>query len=240
MRLATVLAAGIIALTLAACDEGNDVVSNEIVESVPWSAPEMLTYRVLDNDDDEVGSLEMSVEAVGDTFAMRQRFDFPEDGFANESEVVVDAETLFPLTVAYEIDGPEGLISCEGEYEGGMVTVLNVRVDGEKEEDLDVPALRYDSWSDLFIWRTIPFAQGYDVEYADVVACQAPAPPQLLGVKLEVTGGEMVEVPAGTFDTWKVEIDAGRDQEAWFTTDDEHVLVKYDNGEQVFELVEGP
>ena len=113
-----------------------------------------------------------------------------------------------------------------------------MREDGERTDTLDVPNVAYDSWTDLFIWRTINFSQGFDIEYADIVACQAPAPPKRLAVKLEVTGGETIEVPAGSFDTWLVEIDAGRDQKAWFTTDDAHILVRYDNGDQIFELIE--
>lgn len=167
-------------------------------------------------------------------------YEFPEDEFVNDAVVVVAAETLMPLTTDYTIEGPEGTVTCEATYEGGIVNVHNVRIDGERDDEVDIPNLRYDSWSDLFIWRTIAFAQGYDVEYADVVACQSPAPPDLIGTKLEVTGGEVIEVSAGTFDTWKVEIEAVRDQDAWFTVDEPHTLIKYDNGEVVFELVEGP
>lgn len=240
MRFAFGVAGLTLLLLLTACGSGTKVKSNEIVDTIPWTAPETTKYRVLDNDDKERGTLEMTVEEDGDTYVLRQHFEFPDDDFVNESEVVVDATTLMPQTVHYEIDGPEGLISCEGAYDGGVVHVHNVRTDGEKDDDLDVPNFRYDSWSDLFVWRTIRFSQSYDIEYADVVACQAPAGPQLLGTKIEVKGGETVEVPAGTFDTWKVEIKAGRDQKAWFTTDDSHTLVKYDNGVDVFELVEGP
>lgn len=238
MKRALAVAVALPVLLLAGCDGGDNIKSNEIVESIPWDAPETAVYRVLDDDDEEVGTLEMTIEEEGGTYILRQYFDFPEDGFVNEAEVVVDASTLMPEVVQYAIDGPEGRITCDGEYEGGRVEVLNVRVDGEREDELDIPNFRYDSWSDLFIWRTIRFAQGYEVEYADVVACQAPAPPQLIGVKLRVTGGDMIEVPAGTFDTWKMDIEAGRDQEAWFTTGEARVLVRYDNGEQVFELVE--
>ncbi|HUF53672.1 MAG TPA: hypothetical protein VMR52_07860 [Dehalococcoidia bacterium] len=240
MRLVIALTGALLLATLAACDEGDNIKSNEIVEAIPWAASETAVYRVLDDDDDEVGTLEMSIEQGGDTYVLRQYFEFPEDDFVNDAVVVVDAATLMPLTTDYSIEGPEGDITCEAVYDGGIVRVHNVRTDGERDDDLDIPVQRYDSWSDLFIWRTIDFSQGYDVEYADVVACQSPAPPDLIGTKLEVTGGEVIDVPAGTFDTWKVEIDAIRDQDAWFTTDEAHTLVKYDNGEVLFELIEAP
>ena len=48
-------------------------------------------------------------------------------------------------------------------------------------------------------------------------------------------------MPAGTFDAWHLEIESGGEtQDAWYTTDDAHTLLKYDNGESTFELTEAP
>ena len=225
-------------LLLAACAEDN-IKATDIVTRIPWPDTERATYRVLDDDGEEVGTLEMSVDPEGDdAYLLGQHFSFPGREFTNDAAAVVGRAELQPRRTTYVIDGPDGVASCSAEYEGSDVTVLNIREDGERTDTLDVPNIAYDSWSDLFIWRTIDFAQGFEIEYADIVACQAPAPPQRLSVKLEVTGGEMIDVPAGTFDTWRLEIDAGRDQKAWFTTDDAHILVRYDNGDQIFELIE--
>ncbi len=235
MRLIIVALAAV--LLLAACAEDN-IKSADIVTQIPWPDVERATYRVLDDDGEEVGTLVMTVASEGaDAYLLGQSFVFSEAGFTNEAEVSVARAGLQPLRTAYVIDGPEGVASCSAEYEGSDVTVTNIREDGERIDTLNVPNVAYDSWSDLFLWRTIDFSQGFEAEYADIVACQAPAPPQRLAVKLEVTGGEMIDVPAGTFDTWLVEIEAGRDQKAWFTTDDAHILVRYDNGDQVFELI---
>lgn len=234
----TIIVAIAAVLLLAACTEDN-IRATDIVTQIPWPDEERATYRVLDDDGDEVGTLEMSVASEGaDAYLLRQDFVFPADEFTNNAAVVVGRADLQPLLTTYVIDGPDGVASCSAEYVGSDVIVLNIREDGERTDELDVPHVAYDSWSDLFIWRTIDFSQGFEIEYADIVACQAPAPPQRLAVKLEVTGGEMIDVPAGTFDTWRVEIDAGRDQKAWFTTDDAHILVRYDNGDQIFELIE--
>ena len=234
----TIIVAIAAVLLLAACAEDN-IKATDIVTQIPWPDEERAVYRVLDDDGEEVGTLEMTVDPEGDdAYLLRQHFTFPEANFTNEADVVVGRDDLQPRHTTYVIDGPDGVASCIAEYVGSDVTVLNVREDGERTDTLDVPNVAYDSWTDLFIWRTINFSQGFDIEYADIVACQAPAPPQRLAVKLEVTGGETIEVPAGSFDTWLVEIDAGRDQKAWFTTDDAHILVRYDNGDQIFELIE--
>jgi hypothetical protein len=225
-------------LLLAACTEDN-IKATDIVTEIPWPDQERASYRVLDDDGEEVGTLEMSVRPEGDdAYLLRQDFTFPGDDFTNNAAVVVGRSDLQPRSTTYVIEGPDGVASCRADYEGSDVTVVNEREDGERTDTLDVPHVAYDSWSDLFVWRTIDFSQGFEIEYADIVACQAPAPPQRLAVKLEITGGETIEVPAGSFDTWRVEIDAGRDQKAWFTTDDAHILVRYDNGDQIFELID--
>lgn len=236
MRLIIVALAAV--LLLAACADDN-IKSTDIVTQIPWPAEERATYRVLDDEGVEVGALVMTVASDrSDTYLLGQSFSFPEAGFTNEAEVDVGRTDLRPRRTSYVIDGPDGVASCSADYVGSDVNVLNEREDGERTDTLDVPNVAYDSWSDLFIWRTIDFSQGFEIEYADIVACQAPAPPQRLAVRLEVTGREPLEVPAGTFDTWRVEIDAGRAQKAWFTTDDAHILVRYDNGDQIFELIE--
>ena len=48
---------------------------------------------------------------------------------------------------------------------------------------------------------------------------------------------EEVEVPAGTFQAWRLEIrSGGRTQKAWYADDGPRTLVRYDNGDLVFEL----
>lgn len=238
MRVRLLLLSPLVLLAALACDSDDDLKSTDIVTEIPWTAPETNTYRVLDDDGEEVGTVELSIEQDGDELTLRQDFDFPELEFTNEAEVVVDSQELQPRASTYQVAGPEGVASCEAEYEPRRVSVHNVREDGEHDETLTVPPVTYDSWSDLFLWRTIDFTPGYEVEYTDVVACQVPAPPARLPVKLEVREPEEVVVPAGSYDAFRVDAEAGADQKAWFTTDSTHTLVKYDNGTVTFELTE--
>ncbi|MEX0681949.1 MAG: DUF3108 domain-containing protein [Dehalococcoidia bacterium] len=225
-------------LLVAACSGGDSVVSRDVVDQIPWPETETATYRVLNDDAKEVGTMVLTVEPgeEGET-VLRQHFDFPETGFTNDAEVVVDSAELQPRSSRFQIDGPEGVLDCEATYEGSEVKVHRVGEDGARDDTLDVPSVAHDSWSDLFVWRTITFSQGFDTAYTDMLSCVL-AKPQRLEIKLDVTGSEEVEVPFGTFEAWRVEIEAGRDQKAWFTTDDAHILVRYDNGEQVFELTD--
>jgi hypothetical protein len=60
-------------------------------------------------------------------------------------------------------------------------------------------------------------------------------------VRIEVAGREQLEVPAGTFQAWRLEIRSGSvRQVAWYADDERRHLLKYDNSQQVFLLEEMP
>jgi hypothetical protein len=226
-------------LALAAACTDEDVTANDIVGAVPWEGPETAKYIVFDNDDEEaVGSLTMTIEPGPAITTLRQYFEFPDAGFVNDAAVVVDSTTLQPRETHFQIEGPEGDLVCDAQYTAGEVTAHRVGEDGERDDTLDIPHTVYDSWSDLFVWRTLPFAEGYAAEYADVLSCTLDRT-QLIGVGLSVREMEEAEVPAGAFDAWRMEIDSGGDtQHAWYSADEAHLLLRYDNGEVTFELLE--
>jgi hypothetical protein len=228
-------------LLATACASNETITSADIVSQIPWSGPETVDYRVLDNDDDPVGFLTLSIEeeAAG-AWRLRQSFDFPDKGFTNEAEVIVDGSTLQPESSTFKIVGPDGNLDCSAEYSTGRVETHRVGEDGEHDDTITIPNIAYDSWGDLFVWRTIEFGDGYEKDYADVLACTLSRPGKI-GVSLKIDEREEVTVPAGTFDAWHLEIDSGGEtQHAWYTTDDAHTLLKYDNGESTFELTSAP
>lgn len=225
-------------LLLTSCTT-EDLTSTDIVEDIPWSAPESASYRVIDDDGEEVGTLETTIEETDNgALSLRQDFDFPEADFVNNAEVIVDAESLQPRSTSFKIVGPDGTISCGAAYLEGEVTVERVGEDDTRTDTLDVPAIAYDSWSDLFLWRTIAFAEDYTVEYTDILSCTLDRT-QKLGVTLTVEEREEIEVPAGTFETWRLEIESGgAEQTAWYTTDESRQLIRYHNGRETFELTD--
>ncbi len=207
----------------------------EIVAAVPWSGPETARYRLLQGDELK-GVGELSLELDGDTLLLAQRFQFPHDGLSDEVSAVVDAATLRPRRVERVIGGPEGERNCQAAYDGGMVTVEQQAKEDTRTDRFAVPARSYDSWSDLFLWRTIAFSEEYQAKYFDILSCTLTKP-QVVLVVLRVKGREPVSVPAGTFDAWRLEIrSGGRTQKAWYADDSARTLVRYDNGDLVFEL----
>ena len=230
---AIVLAFGLLA---AGCsDDSNSVISNtEVVSQIPWAGPEVARYHIAQDDVEGIGILVL--EESDGVLVLSQSFDVPEEGVTDTIVVDTDPDTIRPLTVSRVIDGPDGVRICDAQYAPSSVTVEQVGEDEERTDVLEVPDRSYDSWADLFLWRTLDFRPGFQVSYRDVLSCSL-AKPELLTVGLTVKGLETITVPAGTYDTWRLEIDSGGGtQDAWFADDESRVLVKYDNDLQVWEL----
>ncbi len=223
-------------LLAGACAQQEHITSRDIITKVPWSVPETDSYRVLDSNGKEVGAAQFKIETNGANLRLSQHYDYAAAGYVNDSVVVADPAGLQPVSTNYTLNGPNGNLTCEAHYSVGQVSAHRVGRDGERTDSLDVPAIAYDSWSDLFLWRTIDFGQGFQTDYVDILSCTLDKT-QKIGVTLTVKAQEQVTVPAGAYDTWRLEIDSGGStQKAWYTTDAAHTLVKYYNGDQTFEL----
>jgi len=230
-----VAALSFLALAMAACQEETSTLSGEdIVSNIPWRAPEEARYRLLDGEEVK-GSGVLRIESDDGETTFTQEFESEE--FHDEVVAVADAQTLRARSVQRVIEGPEGPRRWQVEYRDSTALVIQRSEEDERRDEVSIPANSYDSWTDIFIWRTIDFREGYEATYTDVLSATL-AEPQVISQTLEVTGRETVEVPAGSFDAWRLEIrSSGGKQKAWFADDEARTLVRYDNGNLVFELL---
>jgi hypothetical protein len=222
-------------LALAACTSETTTLSGEaLVSDIPWLSSEEARYRLMDGGD-EKGSGVLTIDTQGERVTFGQAFE--SEDFSDEAEAVVDGATMEPESVRRVIDGPEGERRWEAQYEDAAVTVVQKSEDDERRDKISVPTSSYDSWTDVFLWRTIDFRDGYESSYSDVLSATL-ARPQVISQTVRVKGKETVEVPAGKFEAWRLEIrsDEGS-QEAWYADTDTRPLVRYDNGSLVFELI---
>ena len=229
-------------IVAAACLTAREVCAqedHEIVEGVPWSDSERAEYVLLDRGDPEVecGTGTLTVERQGDQFQLTLRFEDGEN--SDTSTVMVDDETLQPFSVRREriIEGE--IEAVEGTYDREEQAIRVVEFIGD-DEPREVPRrldeeVFYDNESSLFIWRAILFEEGYEATYNTVLVNQGGATRE---VTLRVRGKEEIEVRAGVFDAWRVDISTeGLSQIAFFADTPEHQLVFYDNSVNIFELV---
>lgn len=152
----------------------------------------------------------------------------------DDIKVVVDAKTLKPISSTRTIVDKNDQETIEVTYgdEGALIE------QGDRQSGLSVPAHSYDNDSSLFLWRTLPFAEGYEASYTTIISNRRSRQQ----VVLRVTGKESVTVPAGSFDAWRLEITTSNARQlAWFSTDAARVLLRYDNDRNViFELMSRP
>jgi hypothetical protein len=224
----------LLAVAFAACKSDSVTLSGqEILSTIPWRAPEQARYRLLDGGEVQ-GSGVLVIESQDGEFSFRQEFESEE--FRDKTVAVADGGTLQPKSVQRVIEGPDGERSWEVTYEGGIATVVQRSQDDERRDEVTVPTRSYDSWTDVFLWRTIDFRAGYEATYVDVLSATL-AKPGVISQKLRVTGRETIVVPAGTFEAWRLEITSSDgSQTAWYADTPERLLVRYDNGSLVFEL----
>lgn len=230
------LALAVAALLLAAACVGgsDDLVGQEVVSEIPWAGAEAARYRLMDGDELK-GSGVLTIEPRDGELVLRQ--EFQGGGFTDRATAVVDAATMRPRRVERVIEGPKGRRECLATYSSGLAVVEQRSAKDERRDELDVPSPSYDSWTDIFLWRTLSFDTGFRATYVDVLTCTL-ARPQLTSVTLEVAGKEEVVVPAGSFQAWRLEIRSkGQTQKAWFADAPGRPLVRYDNGSLIFELL---
>jgi hypothetical protein len=241
-----VLVAGCL-LAAAGCggDETSDIsTGGPVLGEIPWQDSERAVYRVLDGDE-EIGSAGLSIgcnSASGafpgfpGTCLFVQTFEFSDRGITDEVLAVADAATLEPRRVTRTVDGPDGKRTWEATYGGSAVTVEQRDENDDRTDELDVPQDHNDTWTDLFLWRTLDLSEGYEGKYMGVVTADF-SKPDVITIALKVTGLEEVSVPAGTFSAWRLEIrSGGRTQKAWIADNPQRTLLRYDNTEIVFEL----
>lgn len=196
----------------------------------PWSGDEEQTYILVDDDGKHLGDAILAVVLDGDTTRLEQTF--ISDAAHDSIEVVVDSATLKPISSLRQIeesDGDETRIEVEYTEDGALI-----KQNDDKQSGLSVPEHSYDNDTSLFLWRTLPFADGYEASYTTIITNHRSRQK----VNLRVEGIEMVTVPAGTFEAWRLVITTSNARQiAWFADTPERTLVRYDNDRNlIFEL----
>lgn len=241
LRLFLIPAAFALGLLAVACYGQEDVETEDIVSAIPWPDVERTEYVILDGRGEEVlltGTL--SAERRAGQYELNLQFEDAE-GQRDESLVRVDAETMKPSFVRRQVARTDEAMVIEGEYDEveGILTIKEIDEDGdERTLPMRLEDHYYDNESSLFLWRTIPFEEGYEANYHTAIAAQGVQHT----VNVRVEEREEVSVRAGTFDAWLVEIRSeNRLQRLWFSDTPERLLLQYDNSRgQLFQLAELP
>jgi hypothetical protein len=195
------------------------------LQPAPWQDGSTASYDWLDASDNQVGTSQYSLALSEGTWTISETDKLP--GLEQKIEVQIDATALVPLGEHKTIQTANNNVEVTTQYANGKLTI-DAAVDGQnRNASLDVPANAIDNDQVLMTLRALPFAQDYTVTYVTIVAQNALK----VNTTFTVVSQESVTVPAGTFDTWRVELASGQNKQyAWYQVDAPHALVQYDNG----------
>jgi len=219
-----------------------------IVGQVPLVDGERYVYVLEDVEGDELGHGELVTRLEGTRFVLEQRYvGIAEDGRAaptDVTELAVEAATLAPFgalreAVREDDDGHEERDLFDWTYTAGEendVLAVERESDGDREtNELRLRSNYYDNESSLWLWRTLDFDEELDLNYVSV----NPIERTQQTVNIQTPARETIEVPAGTFEAWRVIVRNGRAiRSAWINVEAPHQLLQWDNGDLIFRLEE--
>ena len=195
------------------------------IAQIPWPDDEVTTYTVQDAEGSAIGTLELTIQRDDGTYTLTQVVDVTIEGQQVQDTVSVTASAtdLKPLSMTETVLFSGQTIEVVATYSEGEVAIV-ATVDGEEQSaTIAIPEDAYDDGEVLFLLRAIPFQVGYRATYTDVVPAAGLMPEATVSVAAE----EAVEVPAGSFDCYKVELTVlGTTQYLWYDTESPHYLVK--------------
>jgi len=137
------------------------------------------------------------------------------------SRVEVEADSFKPIHSKWKV----GVIGeADVTYSGALARLKTTGKDEVRE--IDLGGVVYDNEEVIQLMRRLPLVSDYKTTLRIFTGLGGG---NVMTVEAKVTGQEKVEVPAGSFDCFKVELSTIR-QTFWYSTDAHHYLVKFEAG----------
>jgi tetratricopeptide (TPR) repeat protein len=146
-------------------------------------------------------------------------------GSQSVSHVEVDADTFSPIHSAWK---HTLLGEVDAVYSSDHADLKTTGKDDVQKLDFDAPVI--DNEEAVEWMRRLPLADGYKINQPVLASLGCHVVP----IKWEVSGPEKVEIPAGTYDCYKVALSIG--QTFWYSSDTNRYLVKFEAGGVIAEL----
>ncbi|HEY8491036.1 MAG TPA: DUF3108 domain-containing protein [Dehalococcoidia bacterium] len=238
---ALALLAVLVALLGAACNSQPSLRGTEDVpiRDIPWSDGEETHYALRNDDGERIGSGTLRIERDGETYRLTQSYQAHTEANRSPTDTdemvsVVQAADLKPVRFERRANNDDELYQVEAEFAGDQVLATFTRGNRSQDRETSLPEQAYDNESLVFLWRAMPLEDEFSARIVaiafDVVGRSILKPV----ATLRVVQQERVEVPAGAFNTWRVEaLTGGRTVTAWIGVEAPHYLVKYDSGRNV-------
>jgi len=219
----------ILCIVLAGCAPKEGIA----ISAIPWADEEETSYIIQDQEGNTIGSGNLTIAKEGESYILGEYWEVGE--VKQTISIKVASDDLKPISEQQTILSAQGEMKINTTYTDSKLKIEAETPQGPQTVEIDVPEDAYDNDEVLFLFRALPFEEGYQATYTNVVASAAQKPE----VTITISGKEQVSAPAGLFDCWKLEFEvAGQKQYMWYGVDSPHYLVKYDNGQSIILLQE--
>lgn len=204
------------------------------LETEPWIDGEILRYDVRLPGGMSIGTVitKISSATVGSEDVWRlEVFRFFGAGQYGVSRIEARKKDFQPLHGFFKlIPFGERNATYRATADGTVIDLAITAPSGEQRSvSMDAKSGAYDNDQVLYLLRGFPLHQGYKVS-VPLVGLQPP----VLDLALEVAATETLDVPAGRFETFKVENSIA--QPMWFSTDAKRYPVRMEFGGVIAEL----
>ncbi|MXZ22893.1 MAG: DUF3108 domain-containing protein [Caldilineaceae bacterium SB0665_bin_25] len=201
-----------------------------------WADGETSVYRVTNREDRIVGTAAFQVNRREQDDGWTLIREINDAGASEQATVEMQPVGYRPVYSHLVRTFGGGKQEVETQFEGAQVDIaLTNRQGATVYQRVQVPSDIRDERTLLLIMRALPLAQGY----ATRINSFLPIAGQMERVALQVRRKENVTVPAGSFDTWVVELKANdRTTRAWVAQTAPFTVVKFVDGrsQATFEL----
>lgn len=229
----------ILATALYGCSSTNSGGSPDY--KLVWQNNERATYNLMVNDD-FLSVVEYTIERVDGSLYKVDSYTEVQGGVTNTG-AYVDTSSFLPVSNYFiQVPPPEATrekTEIKGEYKDNLLK-LNIDHEG-KVQDIDVklPNNVVDNEAVLMMVRNLPLKEDFQQSINIAIPSSAQVAPYLV----KVVDIETIEVPYGEFEAFKVMFRySGKgsvpDMFAWYTTDENKIMLKYTNQNARFELVD--
>ena len=222
---ASIVVSLLAAIALVAGCSGGATAQGLSLGDAPWQDGDQALYQIVSREGAPVGRSEFAFAREGGAWVLSAT---DKIGQLDQAYTVrLDPATLKPLGEVKTIHTADTDVTLSTTYGQGRLKIEALVNGEERSATIDVPDGALDNDQLLMTLRALRFAEGYQGSYVNVVAANAAK----IKTTVRVVGQEAVEVPAGSFQAWRVELDFGQaKQHAWYQVDPPHHMVQYDNG----------
>jgi hypothetical protein len=214
------------------------------VAQIPWPDSETTYYVIQNSQGTAMGTLNTTIVRDGDKYLMLSTVVM--GNTTDEAVMALNSVDLKPISEIRTIDVPAGgaipggIYQIMVDYHDSQIT-FEAYLPGDQHQgpyEFKIPADSYANDEVWYLFRALPFEEGYSGRYTNVIIWTTFQTPS---TTVTVVGSETVSAPAGNFDCYKLEVTvANTSVYVWYAKAAPHYMVKYQKGDSLILLTDSP